>query len=331
MRRIRTRCLLCILSGLIVAVALLWLLQFLWLQREIRALQRLSASDIRLITFRLSHRWGVGNEMFALASTYGIKRSHGPRAWDVCIDPRAKILTVFRLDQLPNCRADTMVEYLDAEERREFAYGFFDKNLYSLDTKRHMVVGPFLQSWKYFDRSDREIRRLFDFKASITNRARDLLVSSVEKHFSCSGCFSKIVKIGVHVRRGNMAVRPELIKLGYIVADAAYLDRAMTFYRKNIASKRTIFVVCSDNMPWCEETLSNHTDVIFMQTGLAELDMAILSMCNNSIITVGTFGWWAAWLANGTTVYYKDWPRDGSPLDQWTNHKDYFPPAWIGL
>jgi galactoside 2-L-fucosyltransferase 1/2 len=31
-----------------------------------------------------------------------------------------------------------------------------------------------------------------------------------------------------------------------------------------------------------------------------------LSMCNHTIITVGSFGWWSAWLANGTTVYFKD-------------------------
>jgi len=54
-------------------------------------------------------------------------------------------------------------------------------------------------------------------------------------------------------------------------------------------------------------------------------------MCQHTVITVGTFGWWAGWLANGTTVYYKDWPRRGSPLAALARHADYFPPYWIPL
>jgi len=60
-------------------------------------------------------------------------------------------------------------------------------------------------------------------------------------------------------------------------------------------------------------------------------DMAILTMCQHTIITVGTFGWWAAWLTNGTTVYYKDWPHRGSLLAAANSHADYFPPHWIPL
>ena len=38
-------------------------------------------------------------------------------------------------------------------------------------------------------------------------------------------------------------------------------------------------------------------------------DFVLLQSCDHVIMTVGTFGWWAAWLTSqrrGTVMYYKD-------------------------
>jgi galactoside 2-L-fucosyltransferase 1/2 len=60
-------------------------------------------------------------------------------------------------------------------------------------------------------------------------------------------------------------------------------------------------------------------------------DMAILSKCNHTIMTVGTFGWWAGFLAGGITVYFKDFPAVGSELSLGFDAGDYFLPEWVGL
>ncbi|ELT91392.1 hypothetical protein CAPTEDRAFT_40726, partial [Capitella teleta] len=57
-------------------------------------------------------------------------------------------------------------------------------------------------------------------------------------------------------------------------------------------------------------------------------DLAILSMSEHVIITTGSFGWWGAWLANGTTIYYSDWPRNNSTLSKGFVKEDYFMPHW---
>ncbi|XP_041362046.1 galactoside alpha-(1,2)-fucosyltransferase 2-like [Gigantopelta aegis] len=64
-----------------------------------------------------------------------------------------------------------------------------------------------------------------------------------------------------------------------------------------------------------------------------EVDMCILSSCNHSIMTVGTFGWWASFLAGGETVHYKHLARKGSILRKQysSDYKDYFYPGWIGM
>ena len=35
------------------------------------------------------------------------------------------------------------------------------------------------------------------------------------------------------------------------------------------------------------------------------VDMAILALCDHFTSTVGTLGWWIAWLAGGNVTYYK--------------------------
>jgi galactoside 2-L-fucosyltransferase 1/2 len=97
---------------------------------------------------------------------------------------------------------------------------------------------------------------------------------------------------------------------------------------------KVVYVVCSDDINWCRNYLKSANSsrhVVFVSTQDPLVDMAVLAQCQHSIITVGTFGWWSAWLANGTTVYYGDWPAKGSSLDLATSHSDYFYPHWIPL
>ena len=49
-----------------------------------------------------------------------------------------------------------------------------------------------------------------------------------------------------------------------------------------------------------------HTEYTMVYSGLntPERDMALLSLCEHTVVSVGSFGWWSAWLANGVTVYY---------------------------
>lgn len=321
-----TTCAFCLLTVIIFTLALVS--HVVRLVDDIRETEWLSMNN-NLITFHLSDRWGMGNEMFALASTYGIMRSNADRV--LCVDRNTFILKVFHLEKLARCSADALVRYLNAREREEGAYAEYDPKLLSLPVGQDVVVGRFLQSWRYFDGRENEIRQLFTFKDNLLKHARKVLRHSVESHVVCQGCSKEIIKVGLHVRRGNMVESKELLEKGYTVASEAYLFRAIGFLKKRFQNKQTIFVVCSDSIDWCRDALQNRTDVVFVATGQPELDMAILSLCDHSIITVGSFGWWAAWLANGTTIYYKDWPRKGSYLAQTTNNKDYFPPTWIGL
>jgi galactoside 2-L-fucosyltransferase 1/2 len=119
---------------------------------------------------------------------------------------------------------------------------------------------------------------------------------------------------------------------GFVTAPAEYIANAMNFYTKSIPTP-IIFIICSDDHKWVKNNtvhwkfnnifMSNYTDPI--------VDLAILTMCDHTIITSGSFGWWAGWLAGGMVVYFKGFPKPHTKLGNRFNHSDYYPPNWIGM
>jgi len=88
-------------------------------------------------------------------------------------------------------------------------------------------------------------------------------------------------------------------------------------------------------MVWNKAATKNSTStVIFCEGKREEVDLALLSLADHSIITVGTFSWWAGWLAGGNVIYYGKFPRKDSRLSHAafsTHLKDYYPQDWIPL
>jgi len=89
------------------------------------------------------------------------------------------------------------------------------------------------------------------------------------------------------------------------------------------------FIVCSDDIAWCKTHLSFMGDVSFSEGHDAVQDLAILSKCNHTILTHGSFSWWAAWLAGGDVIYYDrnyaDKKRLASELENFFLHE------WIAM
>ena len=161
--------------------------------------------------------------------------------------------------------------------------------------------------------------------------------------------------VGVHIRRADMVFDPK-----YTVADAGYFRRAVHFITREFPGRQLVFVVCTDDLLWSKQNFAeavarefdhvtvgnhgngNHSDadattnvstaaIAFSENHSAEEDLAILSSCNHTIMTVGTYGWWAAYLAGGLTIYYRQFPAKQSELYRLFSREDHFPPEWIGL
>jgi len=289
------------------------------------AMQNYSLYNTHNIT--VSFAGGLGNQMFQYAALYGIGKANGLKpviAGDALVSRTFRMLKARRTEENVAAMVRTYGVYA---ERKSNAY---DSRTFSLNFMRNIVLDGFYQSWRYFDHVRTDVRKQFQFRAS-TITAVDAFLR--ESALLAPGVVDPTY-VGVHVRRGDL-LEARNVKAGYTVADASFIKRAIRYYEKKF--ERLVFVVCSDDAEWSTQNVRSIRDdssvVVFSRFSIMspDYDLALLSRCNHSIITVGTFGWWGAWLAGGQTVYYRDYPRLDSTLRDSFRMSDYYLPKWIAM
>ena len=112
------------------------------------------------------------------------------------------------------------------------------------------------------------------------------------------------VLVGVHIRQTDLAKKmKERQKTLY--ADA-YFNSARKYMERIFGSRTIVFVVCSDDIKWAKKHFKGGSNrVVYSEGNAAGVDFAILTKTNHTILTIGTFGRWAAYLTGGITVYFK--------------------------
>ncbi len=265
-------------------------------------------------------RGRLGNNMFQFASLYSIARALNRTP---VISDSYELFDAFNR----NLRRVVLVDQPESHVKivSETFGGMYSTSLYNLPNM-DLQLCCYLQSWKYFVEYAHEIHSFFQFKDWIQIRAKGILSSAsnlyrIKNRLDSS---SHITYVGVHVRRTDVRT-PIHLDRGYKAASLSYIYKSMDYFRRKHAN--VYFIVCSDNMQWCERYLSK-PDVYFVEDQDSIVDMAVLTKCNHTIMTVGTFSWWAAWLTGGDVTYYSNWPRPHTEISDTYNHDDYFMPHW---
>ena len=259
---------------------------------------------------------GLGNHMFQYAALLGIALVNQQRP--IFLN-RELLSSVFKLPQPENATKCVLDQTLVINEAQAGKYFEPVENIATQlksVKKKCAHLGGFYQSWKYFHKIETEVRNHFTL--------RDEVLNKTEHHLNGTNIFTRV---GVHIRRGDYLWNYNVAK-GFTIADRAYLERAVEYFNKKY--KNVLYVVCSDDMQWSMRNFPSR-NALFIVSGDRAVDFGVLSRCDHTIMTVGSFGWWAAWLVNGTTVYFKDWPKQGSSLDLKYNKAEYFYPHWIPL
>ncbi|XP_064611113.1 galactoside alpha-(1,2)-fucosyltransferase 2-like [Liolophura sinensis] len=283
-------------------------------KRVIHRKQSMLELKERYLCFQTSNR--LGNQMFGYASAFSIAKRNGMKP---LIDTilRRYFLLPSSLKNNSELWSNTCTELPILRENASTCNAF-DPHLWRISGQRTLRIIGCLRSWKYLIGHETEIRREFTFRDFIQKRARKALDGALQDH-SIAGR----VLVGVHVRRGD---RLHIDSMP--VPGKSYFRKAMNFMRAKF--KGAIFVVCSEDIGWAKEALFS-SDTVFVETGEAAVDFAVLTMCNHTIMSVGTFGWWAAWLANGTTIYYKHAFRPDTRAAHHTVMQEFMPPHWIAI
>ncbi|XP_053216131.1 galactoside alpha-(1,2)-fucosyltransferase 2-like [Podarcis raffonei] len=261
----------------------------------------------------------LGNQMGEYATLYSLAKMNGHQAY-ICPAMHQYLSPIFRIT-LP---------VLHAEVAKKIRWRNFGLHDWMSEDYKH-IKGKYVRltgypcSYTFYHHIRQEILQQFSFHDHIKEEANQYLQK-------LRGQRQEVTYVGVHVRRGDYVyVMPKIWK--GVVADRGYLEKAMNYFREKYPNP--IFVVTSNGMEWCKKNINaSRGDVYFSGDGRESSpgsDFALLAHCNHTIMTIGTFGIWAGYLAGGETVYLANYTLPDSPFLKVFKPWAAFLPEWIGI
>ena len=253
----------------------------------------------------LRARGRLGNKMFQFSAGYSLSKFYNRRF--VFFRPNS-----FELRRLFAMRftGSSSLPYSEGKcgDMKEYVGRGFQQQFFEIKDNNSFQVHNYFEHPKYFAKDIHEILQLF----TLTDKYLKIANHTIRRH-----CPLNTTSIGVHVRRGD-------ILHAYSYAPWSYFQQAMDFYRSKYT--KVHFFVASDDRKWCQSNFKNTPDVTFLSGDRFE-DMAVLSECEHSIISVGTFSWWSGMLAKGTVVYYESSTRRRLHKDE----PGFYPQDWVPM
>lgn len=188
----------------------------------------------------------------------------------------------------------------------------------SISSDHNYSLGGYFQTEKYFEKYKEVI---------IDNFRMDYRYINFAKREYCLLSGGKKL-CGVHIRLPN--ITGEIGALHTTPSEKFVSQAIATILEKEPQTK---FVVCSNDIEECSRVYSKlfppHT--VFSRGGKYE-DFALLSFCDNNIITIGTYGWWAAYLNKSPDkIIVCMTPMFNQTIEKTKNNNecDFYPKDWI--
>ena len=264
----------------------------------------------------------LGNKLFGFASLFGIAH-HSNR--QLLYKSDLKRLNYLFPDLNLNKEAPPSWDKWARIKEKKILY--FDDRFFNLP-ESNVTIGGYLQSFKYLENVSKEIFKIYSninpsllkkvksFKESAKQEARKIL----SYHNSTTVC--------VHVRRDDFASKV-YVDRGFKVPKAEDMHFAMKWMERKF--NQVLFFVASNDKKWCQMHLKKENVFISNFTS-AEDDYTLMQSCDHMIMTLGTFGWWAAWMTSqrgGDVMYYRDPFIPGSRIDRQFERKTHYPGHWL--
>ena len=172
----------------------------------------------RLLTIVYPDNSRTGNLMFIYASLLGLATYHNMTP---IISKSFPLRTMFDLPMREGEVSD-LTRRRDYQEygRRACAYDIHTKDL---GYHKDYVLSGYFQSWMYFENVAHDIHKHFRFIPEIASSAADF-----HEKLALS---SDSVRVGIHVRRGDIANDDRLRSYGYTVAPKEFFEKAIKFFQ----------------------------------------------------------------------------------------------------
>lgn len=251
---------------------------------------------------------GLGNIMFQIAATYGIAAIRKDAVGFDLEKHKIELQGNNAIHYIDNIfRGIKSCQYSlsrgDMYQEKSFNYSPIDTNLH----KRNMILSGYFQSEKYFIHIRDIIHDIFDIPDDIKQYL----------HTKYNNIINSDKTVSLHVRRGDY------VRFNHIhpPCDIQYFTNAIELFNND-----SIFVVFSDDIPWCKQNLKG--EFTFIEGEKDYIDIYLMSLCKDNIICNSSFSWWGAWLnknINKRVIAPKKW--FGSEATY--NDRDIYCEDWI--
>ncbi|GAU94510.1 hypothetical protein RvY_06272 [Ramazzottius varieornatus] len=274
--------------------------------------------------------FGLGNFMFILATMYGLARNTSRSVALLEFHKHEKLFA--NLEYFIQHRRRAELFDKSTEVLHEKHWAIFDPDILHLSTdypNENIPLDGYRQVFHLFDVYKRDIRAMFAFKQNVTDEAMAKLRLGLEGYFGTTNKSNDQLPklVGVHVRRGDILSGP-WHDMGHEPASKAYLLRSVLHMQSKYAP--VLFLVISNGMEYCREVFREDNFIFMDYHESAEVDMALLTLMDYLVLSVGTFGWWGAYLGEAKEIhYYRHWPRNGTVMKAGIQPKDFWPSTWI--
>ncbi|CAF1079432.1 unnamed protein product [Adineta steineri] len=255
----------------------------------------------------------LSNRMFLVASAYGLARLYSCHLY-IELKMINELKSVFILDLSPLLISSSTFNSLTSNISKpmsRISKGVDCDYITNLTRSNAISSGTIFElrgywlSYLHFAKYDEELRQRYRPQFLLENH------QSFKKQLSQ---LNSTTWIGIHVRRSDF------VDLRYSSGDA-YLFDAIKYYTARYPNAH--FIVTSDDKPYCEKLFRNQSNIFLTpETYSTGDDLVVLSLCQHSIITGGTYGWWTGYLAGGEVIHDKIYPSGCS-------RREYYYPPWF--
>jgi len=293
---------------------------------------------IRCVVYIKTRDGRLGNRMFMIASAYGLARLHSCHLY-LTQEILNEIQTTFILDLssllLSSTTFNLMIDKSNSTSRiSKYVVCEYIRELTrpnAISKGQLFELTGFWQSYLHFIKYANELRQsIFIARSSILEKVSQFFLDIYQEKFHIKPQFTihdhhifkeqlinldKTVWIGIHIRRSDFS------DLQFISSDE-YIFNAIEYYTEHYSN--AYFIVASDDKSYCRNLFKNRSNIFLTPISFSVGDDLItLSLCEHSITTGGTFGWWAAFLANGQILHDKIY------VSGCEKREHYYPPWFL--
>lgn len=269
----------------------------------------------------------LGNQVFEMASAWALARSFDLRV-AVPADILASLATVYNNLSVPALEDEVWWGPCTGSITLPFIFSAAEKLVspfekfvaWAKENEQPVVLTKYVVLLSVIVPELEGLKKEFVVRPDIYQLAQTTL-HDFRQHMEMKFGSVEVSFVGVHVRRTDYRSHLQIKYNNVTLAGVSYYRHAVQSMRvalEDAGADAIAFVVVSDDPGWCERRLIPALErdlekgipshVFLGARGGAKSpahDLTVLSSCNHSIISYGTFGLWSALMAGGRIIAYK--------------------------